>query len=298
MPIVNWSRSPAWLSALQQQFGQMLRTPLDSRTGTLRASPDRYPRALVRGSKPRRALSSTEGLEVYNRQYWFRLFTLLQGAFPLLTRLLGHWQLNQYAARFLSEQPPSGWDIDTVALGFELFLPSCLQAEALELERPKRRVPSAALREALALDAGYRRVFRAPDVAAYQPAAADAERLLAGRLRFSPAAALITETWALCALRQRALAAPGESVLTLQARLPAPCHWLLVRKQVSIGLLRLEAREAKLLKFLQHRPVGVALAQLEAECSREELEDLPARTRAWLARSVKLGVWTGVDDPS
>ena len=56
----------------------MLRTPLSRSTGTLRAETSAYPEALLAQAKPGRQLSQAERLAVYNRQYWFRLFTLLQ----------------------------------------------------------------------------------------------------------------------------------------------------------------------------------------------------------------------------
>jgi Putative DNA-binding domain len=295
MSDLSWPPSPPWLSQLQQQFGRMLQTPLDTASGTLRATPRAYPSALVQNSKPARGLPGGERLAVYNRQYWFRLFTVLHKAFPLVTRLLGHWRLNQIAARFLSQHPPRGWDIDAVAQGFDAFLRDYVPTGSISLERPKRRLPAAALHEALALDSAYRRVFAAPAAPEYRPTAADTEHLLTGRLQFSPAAAVITESWALTELRQRALSSEGEGALQLEARLRAKRHWLLLRKGVALGLMGLEPLEAKLLLGLREQAVGVALALLESDCPAHERADLPARTRAWLARSVRLGVWSGLE---
>jgi hypothetical protein len=56
----------------------------------------------------------------------------------------------------------------------------------------------------------------------------------------------------------------------------------------------LAAREAQLLALLGALPVDAALAELEAACTSEERERLPAQTHGWLLRSVQLGLWSGI----
>src|SRR4051812_20796298 len=86
---VTWPASPAWLLELQATFGDVLRTPLSSATGTFCADTAAYPAALLARVTSRAEISQAERLAVYHRQYWFRLFTLLQGAFPLTANLIG-----------------------------------------------------------------------------------------------------------------------------------------------------------------------------------------------------------------
>jgi Putative DNA-binding domain len=97
---MSWPSSPGWLLELQASFGDMLRTPLDRSTGSLRANDAAYPAPLMRAARPARDQSGGERLAAYNRQYWFRLFTVLQRAFPLTSRLIGFWHFNEYATEF------------------------------------------------------------------------------------------------------------------------------------------------------------------------------------------------------
>jgi len=55
--------------------------------------------------------------------------------------------------------------------------------------------------------------------------------------------------------------------------------------------LLLEPREAELVDLLCNHPVRDALARLESACGEAEIEELPANTQRWLARSVKFGFW-------
>jgi len=150
--------------------------------------------------------------------------------------------------------------------------------------------------EAAQIDAAYHSVFRAPAVSAYQPTAADSERLLRGRLRFSPAMALLSEHWRLCEMRPRALASADETPLPLDARLAEPQRWLLGREQLTLRLWPLAPRQAELLELLRQDSVPNALARLEAQCSPAERRELSRQVRDWLAQSVQLGVWIGLDD--
>lgn len=291
MASVSWPPGPAWLRALQASFGDAVRHPLDRSDGRLAASPERYDVALVRATKATQAQGAAERLAVYNRQYWFRLFTVLHRAYPLLARLLGYWELNRLASGYLTAHPPRGWDLDAIVPGFEPFLEAEARGSTVVISQPAGRLPALAVRQAVAIDAAHHRVFRAPAEVAYQPSEKEGAALLASQLRFVPAAALLTESFPLCDLRRQALSLTDERRLPLGEELPEPRSWLLMRHELSMGLFSLERREAQLLRLLQVHAVGDALGLLEAGCPPHEREALPARTRAWLARSVRLGLW-------
>ncbi|MEO6598659.1 MAG: putative DNA-binding domain-containing protein [Polyangiaceae bacterium] len=289
--------APPWFKTLQSRFGGMLRTPLARESGTLRAAPASYDSGLVREtSSPGASLSAGERLATYNRQYWFRLFSVLHGAFPLTTRLFGHWTFNAYASRFISARPPRGWDIEAVAVGFDEFLEQELEGPWVTIEPGGSLRESAALLEAARIDAAFYRVFRAPPAATFSPTPKDAERLLTGRLVLTPAAALFSELWPLCELRRELSGMEGEAPVDLPARGSAPQFWLLLRKQLQIGLIPLESGEYQLLTLLTRHPVGDALARLETDWPAADRAALPAEAQRWLARSVELGLWVKLED--
>ncbi len=275
---------PPWLAEMQARFGAVIRTPLDRSTNTLRATPAAYdPGALAEAMDGPRAVAA-DRLAVYNRQYWFRLFGVLQTAFPLTSRLLGHWHFNEHSARFLLAHPPRHWDLDRAPDGFEDFLADSLG------EHAHRDV----LLDAAQLDAAWRVIFRAPATAPFVPSAADAARLLDARLQTSPATAIVVERHALLALRGVAAAARGETRVAVPERLAQPRWWVLVREVAGIRQLTLEAREAELLLLLRDYTVREALARLEAGCSEAERATLPGSTQRWLAQGVARGMWTGL----
>ncbi|MGC4088066.1 MAG: DNA-binding domain-containing protein [Polyangiaceae bacterium] len=282
--------TPDWLAAFQAEFGAVLRVPLDRSTSTLRASPSSYEASIVRQVRERAGIAAKERLACYNRQYWFRLFTTLQRAFPLTTRLFGHWAFNALAEEFLLTQPPSSWDIDRVADGFEDFL-----AQAVDRTPPATAgLAAAAAVEAARIDAAFRHVLRAPQQLHYRPRAEDAGRLEHGRLLRSAAAAVVEEHWPLCQLRRSLAGDDSERALPLPDPLAAAQYWAVLRAGTQIRQVPLEAGEARLLNLLSEFSVAGALGELESTCSPAEREQLPGSVRRWLARSVEMGFWRGL----
>ncbi len=277
--------APAWLADFQAHFGEALRTPLDRTRGTLIATPASYPSALA-------ADAGAARLAVYNRQYWFRLFTVLHDAFPLTARLVGYWDFNEHAAAYLRAHPPRTWDLDDVPAGFATFFVDRLGGGLEEVNDERRAWGESAL-----VDHAYREVFRAPAVTPFRPTAEDAARLLETRLIPSPAVIRIREHSALVDLRRALLARRDASTarLALPARHADPGtrvrDWAIVREDAATRAVLLEPREAELLALLTAHPVGEALARLEDACSLGERSALPAATQRWLARSVQLGFW-------
>lgn len=279
-----WSDAPPWLADFQAHFGDALRTPLDRTSGALTATPASYPRALADDA-------GAERLAVYNRQYWFRLFTVLHDAFPLTARLVGYWDFNEHAAAYLAAHPPRTWDLDDVPTAFAAFFVGRLGGDGEAANAERRAWVESAL-----LDSAHRAVFRAPTVTPFRPSAADAARLLVTQLVPSPAVMVVREHSALLDLRRALLARRDTS--TTRLALPGPHsgpdtrHWAIVRENEGTRAVLLEPREAELLALLAGYPVGEALGRLELACPLAERAALPAATERWLARGVQLGFWT------
>ncbi len=279
--------APAWLAEFQASFGDVIRTPLDGASGTLTAKPSAYDSRVVGDARDASNATGSERLAVYNRQYWFRLFDVLQGAFPLTSRLTGYWLFNQCASRFLLANPPRGWEIDRAPDGFEAFFEGTLEW------------PDASARQAwtesVRIDAAWRDVFRAPRMPPLRPSQADASRLLESRLAPSPAVRVIRESFPLLELRKKTIGDPSAARVDIPPALAHPRAWALVRNDEGILQISLEPREAELYALLREFSVRDALARLEHTCSAEERVLLPAKTRAWLARSLEREFWTGFE---
>jgi hypothetical protein len=287
---------PEWLPELQMRFGDMLRTPLDRSSGTLRAQASEYEAGLCQDVLPGAALSAAERLALYNRQYWCRLFGVLQSEYPLTARLLGFWLFNEHAARFLLARAPRSADIQDAAEGFDEFLRATLPEPGVAVG--SARLPRPALLEAAAIDAAWRRVHQAPEQPPFRPSPKDAGRLGDSRLRPRSGWTVLDESWPLMELRRDLAGNPTETAVPLPPRLRGPQAWVIFRAPGGTAQLALAPRQAQLFRLLVKHKVSDALARLESEASPRERARLPGNVGAWLAQSVELGFWSGIDDPA
>lgn len=287
--------APPWLAAFQRDFGAMLRTPLDRGTGTLAARPERYDAAVVEAALAGPAVSGLDRLATYNRQYWFRLFTVLQAEYPLVTALVGAWTFNDLATQFLLLHPPTTRDLGDVAVGFPAHLDAALPPRGVRLVPSSRWVPRAAVTEAAMIDASFREVFVVPPQPALRLSEAEAEGLADARLDPSPATAVIEEHWPLVELRRAVRGRTDEAPCELPAPHPDGARrWLLCRIPGGERIIPLASTHARLLELLRAHPVGRALAVLEAENPDIAAVDLASDVQRWLAQGMALGLWRGL----
>ncbi|MFO0627402.1 MAG: DNA-binding domain-containing protein [Polyangiales bacterium] len=277
--------APPWLEDLQARFGEVLRTPLDRASGTLTATPAAYPGDARDAVTAGPHTPAEARLAVYNRQYWYRLFTVMQTVFPLVVDLLGAWDFNAHASDFLRAHPPRGWDLERVPDGFEAFFAA----------RVAGHPDAAVLTAAAQLDAGWRALLRQPPAQPFQPSPDEAARLLDGRLRASPSVMLMEDAWGLLE-RKVALAGPrAEPPSPPPARRPTATWFCIVREAGGVRHVSLEPGEGALLALLRGCSVREALGRLEAACDAPARAALPEATQRWLARGATRGVWCGVD---
>jgi hypothetical protein len=201
---VTHREPPRWLADLQRAFSSALRAPLDRSTLTLRAREESYGAEILGEVLPRGDTTPAARLAVYNRQYWFRLFTVLQGEFPLTARVAGFWSFNALAERHLLERPPSSFDIGQAADGFEAMIRRLDDGDL----PPALRDRHLALHDAANIDEAFRAVASSPDEPAFRPGPDDTAALLEHGLAASSRWRLVEERFALLELRQRLCGAP------------------------------------------------------------------------------------------
>src|ERR1700739_2640516 len=61
--------------------------------------------------KPNDRLSSFERLEIYNRQYWFRLYSSFEEDFPGLKAILGGRKFDRLMREYLTERPSQSFSL-------------------------------------------------------------------------------------------------------------------------------------------------------------------------------------------
>lgn len=91
--------------------------------------------------KPNASLTSFERLEIYNRQYWFRLYSSFEDDFPGLLAVLGRRRFEQAMRAYLDACPSTSYTLRDLGSRLHSFL-----TEHEELTTPKSRLAQDVVR--------------------------------------------------------------------------------------------------------------------------------------------------------
>jgi hypothetical protein len=112
------------LMQLQRAMARAVMQPLTSSERMQRRAPDGGPmkRYASRFIKPNDRLTSFERLEIYNRQYWFRVLSALIEDFPGLRAVLGERRFDAMAKAYLIANPSRSFTLRDLGSRMESWL--------------------------------------------------------------------------------------------------------------------------------------------------------------------------------
>jgi Putative DNA-binding domain len=112
------------LLELQRRMAEDVRRPL-TRDYEMRSVTDEgTPIADIAASyiSPNKRLTSFERLEIYNRQYWFRLIAAVSEDYPTLNAVLGPKRFDALILAYLGEHPSTSWTLRDLGAKLPAFL--------------------------------------------------------------------------------------------------------------------------------------------------------------------------------
>jgi len=101
------------LETLQREMAAAIMMPLTADEEMRAAGPDGRKMSDVAASfiAPNSRLTAFERLEIYNRQYWFRVFGALQEDFPGLRSVIGSNAFDALSVAYLSAHPSRSFSL-------------------------------------------------------------------------------------------------------------------------------------------------------------------------------------------
>jgi len=116
--------SRAELRQLQRVMTGALFRPLTSQWGMQKRWTDGAPMKVLASEfiKPNDRLSSFERLEIYNRQYWFRVLDCLYDDYPGLRAVVGERRFMKLATAYLTKYPSDSYSLRDLGNRLEPFL--------------------------------------------------------------------------------------------------------------------------------------------------------------------------------
>ena len=114
------------LLELQRRMAEDVRRPLTADFRMQETADDGTSVSSIAASYicPNDRLSSFERLEIYNRQYWFRLISAVSEDFPTLSALLGSRLFEQLILAYINENPSTSWTLRDLGAKLPQFLES------------------------------------------------------------------------------------------------------------------------------------------------------------------------------
>ena len=112
------------LLELQRRMAEDVRRPLTADYEMQRTTGEGTPTANIAASyiSPNNRLTSFERLEIYNRQYWFRLITAVSEDYPTLNAVLGPKRFDALILAYLGEHPSTSWTLRDLGAKLPAFL--------------------------------------------------------------------------------------------------------------------------------------------------------------------------------
>jgi len=123
---------PNSLKEIQEWFGSAITTPLDSK-GNLKKGMGIEKKA-IQYLAPSPTLKPHQRIEIYNQQYYWRLYNILHETFPIITRILGPREFNNtLASPYLHAYVPNTWCINYCGNQFPEYLEKAYRKKDREL---------------------------------------------------------------------------------------------------------------------------------------------------------------------
>ncbi len=114
------------LEQLQRTVFDVVRQPLTADERMRPSMPDGRSTLEIAGAiiKPNDRLTSADRLEIYNRCYWFRLFSALAEDFPGLRAIIGQRKFDTILEAYLSDCPSESFTLRNLGSRLEMWLQS------------------------------------------------------------------------------------------------------------------------------------------------------------------------------
>ncbi len=282
------------LAALQRTVVEAIMRPLGAQWQMRPTAAARKAVALI---KPGPTLPSFERLEIYNRQYWFRLLDCLYDDYPGLRAIFGERRFMRLASAYLQAHPSRSWALRDLGQRLEPYLRTLRKDPAWAGDRLEAAIEMARFEwaQVIAFDGAALPPITPAELAGTPPGEL--------RLRLQPHLVLLELRYAVDelagaakeALRteasQAAAEAPAPKAHT-RARLPRR-HPRLVglavhRVENAVYLKPLEREAVRLLRALR-RGATVEGACVRAVTSGRKSLDWPATLQEWFETWAQLG---------
>ncbi len=272
-------RTNADLRALQRTMAAALMQPLTRGDGMKKNTQADF-------ITPNDRLSGFQRLEIYARQYWFRLLDCLYDDYPALRALLGERRFHRLCRDYLAAHPSTSWTLRN--LGSQL---------ASFIAEPKARdVARVEWAQTLAFDEPQKKTLHLDDLLGADPSTLRLGLqpcVIALRLEYAVdhfiTAMKKSATEVRSGASQAMSEAPSRAAIVKRSRLKPEVVHLVVHRHEGVLYFKRLSREAFLMLTALRDGLTLADAVEAALSAADPAIDWPAQIRDWFAEWSQLG---------
>ena len=265
---------PESLKVLQCQFGDSISTPfIIEDSGDYSLQSDLYSKDLLEIILPNAdaGLSSEDRLGIYNEQYWFRLFSVMQEEYPLLCNLIGASELNKLTTAYLKKHPSISYSLRELSFKLPEFI------------REDHDWNLEALHQIVDLEYYYILAFdseHCPELSVTENVKNNVELIAERPIKFQDHWFLFEEDWNLVESRKK-VQFDNDIEIDLEDK---TSYWVIYRSKRGVEEEQLGPIQFYLLSMLYDGlSINEACTVLEAELDDESLSFLAKNIQSWFA---------------
>ncbi len=281
---------PVSLQKMQQWFSSIIirRVDRDSKMNPISPSGTPLDIEAARYIVPSPTMSPAERIELYNCQYWWRILSVLQENFPLLTRLLGFFDFNEKIAEpYIEKYPSQHWSLNRLGDRFPGWIKEEYKGADADL-----------LFEAAQVDLAYNQIFFEGELPLQEILSGADEEMMSSLIFFlQPHLRLFIFDHDMCSLREQLLAESTEYWEEHGVPLPEKekKYFFVIYRDRNYSILSSEIDYTRytILSFFERGCSVEGICELLENADEEIQQNAAANLHIWFQEWIARG-WLGV----
>ena len=275
------------LEQFQINFSSLILTPFIEINDHLVPDIGKFPNYM--NEVTNQSQKTAEGLNTYNRNYWYKLLSSLQTTLPLFSSLMGLWEFNKLSLRYFGRFKFSSRDLGDIPKNF---------FSELELDIASSQIGDlrTLLLQSLSLDLAWYQLFKCKASTEEKGSVAPSERSV---FRLREQFCILNDSFGLWSKRFDLLAAKDEqgpslqkivSILKYEKRRTDE-YYLLKSSELTVEKFSISPLEAQFLISLNQRSLADGILKFSQLLSASDLKIAEGSLHHWIKLSLERNMW-------
>ena len=274
------------LETFQDQFSTLILTPLTEKAGYLVPNKVKFRNDLAQ--MKRDDSLSLQGIETYNRNFWYKLFGNLQSTLPLVSHYMGLWHFNKFALRWFSKECYLNRDLGEVPVGF-------FSEVRNEINGSNDAYKKLLLNQALSLDLAWYELFRVPFRDSTSDISIPNETSV---FHLKDNIRILFDSFGLWEQRfqinehlESSKSSEDAKTINLQSKKQTIQCMIMKSQNLTVESLEVPLLHGQFLEKLNHQTLANGIDRFSQTLKPDQLKTAETSIHNWIRHSLELGLW-------